>query len=339
MIPAQFDYVAPATVEEAVTALAQGGEDAKVLAGGQSLLPVLRMRMADPGLLVDLGRIEELRGVQEDGDAVVIGAMTTHHDVIRDPLVNQHLPLLALATRTVADPQVRHRGTFGGSLKDVPAHELAATVIRALVERTNLPPDSVDDVVLGHCYPTMDAPAIGRVAALDAGLPVTVPGLQINRRCGSGLQAVLYAAMQVPVGVMLDRFGSRAMLLSGLALMTAGQLFFAFTTSFGGAVLARAVLGAGDAMIFVSVIRLVTVWFLVRQAPMVTQVTGLTGQLGAIAAAGPLSYLLHALGWTRAFALTSSVGVVLLVAVLVLVKDSPYRRSDVVAIKLRALAQ
>ena len=94
-------------------------------------------------------------------------------------------------------------------------------------------------------------------------------------------------------------------------------------------------MGAGDAMIFVSVIRLVTVWFLVRQAPMVTQVTGLSGQLGAIAAAGPLSYLLHELGWTRTFAITSSVGVVLLVAVLALVKDSPYRRDDVVAIKLR----
>jgi sugar phosphate permease len=153
------------------------------------------------------------------------------------------------------------------------------------------------------------------------------------------LQLVVYAGMQVPVGVLLDRFGSRAMLIWGLSLMTVGQLAFAFSESFAAAVAARAVVGAGDAMIFVSVIRIVTVWFLVRQAPMVTQVTGLTGQLGAIAAAGPLSYLLHALGWTRAFALTSSVGVVLLVAVLALVKDSPYRRSDVVAIKLRALAQ
>jgi sugar phosphate permease len=153
------------------------------------------------------------------------------------------------------------------------------------------------------------------------------------------LQLVVYAGMQVPVGVLLDRFGSRAMLIWGLSLMTVGQLAFAFSESFAAAVAARAVVGAGDAMIFVSVIRIVTVWFLVRQAPMVTQVTGLTGQLGAIAAAGPLSYLLHAFGWTRAFALTSSVGVVLLVAVLALVKDSPYRRSDVVAIKLRALAQ
>jgi predicted MFS family arabinose efflux permease len=152
------------------------------------------------------------------------------------------------------------------------------------------------------------------------------------------LQLVVYAGMQVPVGVLLDRFGSRAMLITGLVLMTAGQLGFAFVESFPAAVAARAVVGAGDAMVFVSVIRLVTVWFLVRQGPMVTQLTGLSGQLGAIAAAGPLSYLLHELGWTGAFALTSSIGVVLLVAVLALVKDSPYRRGDVVAIKLRALA-
>ncbi|PKH43802.1 Cyanate permease [Nocardioides alpinus] len=152
------------------------------------------------------------------------------------------------------------------------------------------------------------------------------------------LQLVVYAGMQVPVGVLLDRFGSRAMLLCGLVLMTAGQLGFAFSGSFGIAVLSRAVLGAGDAMIFVSVIRLVTAWFLVRQGPMVTQLTGLSGQLGAIAAAGPLAYLLHTLGWTKAFALTSSLGVVLLVAVVLVVKDSPYRRDEVVAIKLRALA-
>jgi acetyl-CoA C-acetyltransferase len=101
----------------------------------------------------------------------------------------------------ICEPLRTPVGGFGGALRDVPAHELAATVIRALVERTGLPPESVDDVVLGHCYPTMDAPAIGRVAALDAGLPVTVPGLQVDRRCGSGLQAVLYAAMQVRSGV------------------------------------------------------------------------------------------------------------------------------------------
>jgi acetyl-CoA C-acetyltransferase len=101
----------------------------------------------------------------------------------------------------ICEPLRTPVGGFGGSLRDVPAHTLASTVIRALLDRTGLPPDVVEDVILGHCYPTMDAPAIGRVAALDAGLPVSVTGLQIDRRCGSGLQAVLYAAMQVRSGI------------------------------------------------------------------------------------------------------------------------------------------
>jgi sugar phosphate permease len=153
------------------------------------------------------------------------------------------------------------------------------------------------------------------------------------------LQLVVYAGMQVPVGVLLDRFGSRALLLTGLALMTAGQFWFAFAESFPEAVLARAILGAGDAMVFVSVIRLVASWFLVRQAPLVTQLTGLTGQLGAVAAAAPLSWALQQLGWTRTFALASSIGVVLMVAGVLLVKDSPYARSGPPQVKLRALTR
>ncbi|MEV7096539.1 xanthine dehydrogenase family protein subunit M [Amycolatopsis sp. NPDC051045] len=130
MIPAPFDYVRPSTVDEAVQALAAAGEDAKVLAGGQSLLPVLRMRLATPTTLVDLGRVAELRGVREEGDALVIGAMTTHYDVQRDPLVAEHATLLKEATDTVADPQIRHRGTFGGALAHAdPAGDLLAPVL------------------------------------------------------------------------------------------------------------------------------------------------------------------------------------------------------------------
>lgn len=134
MIPAPFDYVAPGSVEEALSTLSDltsSGKDVKVLAGGQSLLPVLRLRMAAPEVVVDLGRIAELRGVREDGDVLAIGAMTTHDTMTRDPLVRQHALLLALAAETVADPQVRHRGTFGGSLAhadpagDMPAPALA----------------------------------------------------------------------------------------------------------------------------------------------------------------------------------------------------------------------
>lgn len=130
MIPAKFDYVAPSTVEEALAALAEAGEDAKVLAGGQSLLPVLRMRLNVPSVVVDIGRIDSLRGVRDDGDAIVIGAMTTHADVFGDPLVNEHTLLLVKALEQLADPQVRHRGTFGGALAHAdPAGDLCAPAL------------------------------------------------------------------------------------------------------------------------------------------------------------------------------------------------------------------
>lgn len=153
------------------------------------------------------------------------------------------------------------------------------------------------------------------------------------------LQLLVYAGLQVPVGVALDRYGSRALLLTGLVLMTAGQLAFAFVTSFPAAVVARATIGAGDAMIFASAIRLVSLWFFVRQSPLVTQLTGQIGQFGAIIAAAPLALALQSLGWTRTFAIASSVGVVLMVLVLVLVKDSPYAGDGLVRVKMRALAQ
>ncbi|MEU3788644.1 FAD binding domain-containing protein [Streptomyces fructofermentans] len=130
MIPPAFDYVRPAGVEEAVGALASGGEDAKVLAGGQSLLPLLRLRLAFPRLVVDVGRIPGLRGVREEGGTLVVGALTTHHDVVADPLVRRHAGLLAAATAKVADPAVRHRGTLGGSLAHAdPAGDLPAVAL------------------------------------------------------------------------------------------------------------------------------------------------------------------------------------------------------------------
>ena len=100
----------------------------------------------------------------------------------------------------ICEPLRTAVGGFGGVFRDVPAAELAATVIAELVARTSLPPEQIDDVILGQCYPSGEAPAIGRVAALDAGLPIEVPGLQLDRRCGSGLQAVMLACMQVQTG-------------------------------------------------------------------------------------------------------------------------------------------
>jgi carbon-monoxide dehydrogenase medium subunit len=130
MIPAAFDYVRAGSIEEAVSALGQGGEDAKVLSGGQSLIPVLRLRLSAPSVLIDVSRVDAMRGVSRDGDVLVIGAATTHHDVMTDPLVRQHAPLLAQAVGTVADPAVRHRGTFGGALAHAdPAGDLGSVAL------------------------------------------------------------------------------------------------------------------------------------------------------------------------------------------------------------------
>ena len=93
MIPAPFAYARPSTIDEALQAVASGGEDVKILAGGQSLIPVMRLRLAAPETVVDLTRVAELRGVREDGDAIVIGAMTTHSDVLSDPLIARYAPL------------------------------------------------------------------------------------------------------------------------------------------------------------------------------------------------------------------------------------------------------
>jgi carbon-monoxide dehydrogenase medium subunit len=130
MIPGKFDYVRPDTVDDAVRALADAGDEAKVIAGGQSLLPLLRLRLAYPEVLVDVGGIDELRGVTDAGDALVIGARTTHYQLVHDPLVAEHAGLLAQATSTVADPAVRHRGTLGGALAHAdPAGDLPAVIL------------------------------------------------------------------------------------------------------------------------------------------------------------------------------------------------------------------
>ncbi len=132
MIPATFDYIRAGSVEEAVAALTEHGDEAKLLAGGHSLLPLMKLRLASPEVLIDLGRVDALRGVCElDDGRLSIGAMTAHQDVIDNDLVRQHCGVLADVTRQVGDAQVRHRGTIGGALahgdaaSDLPAALLA----------------------------------------------------------------------------------------------------------------------------------------------------------------------------------------------------------------------
>ncbi len=153
------------------------------------------------------------------------------------------------------------------------------------------------------------------------------------------LQVLVYALMQLPVGALLDRYGSKRMLGIGLTLLTAAQLGFAFVDTYAAALACRVLLGMGDAMVFIAVLRLAALWFTPRRTPMVTQLTGLLGQLGAIAAAGPLAASLAHFGWTPSYAVAASFGVVTGVLLVVFVKDSPYADQHRDELKLRALGR
>lgn len=162
MIPAAFDYAAPTTLEEALSLLAQAGDEGKILAGGQSLIPVMKLRLAAPEHLIDLGKIDGLNGISEDGDALVIGAMTPHHVVASDPLVAQHAGLIQKATQTVADPQVRHRGTFGGALVHAdPAGDLPAPVLALEAEFVIAGPGGTRTVSAADFFQGLFTTAVG----------------------------------------------------------------------------------------------------------------------------------------------------------------------------------
>ncbi len=130
MIPLAFDYVRVGSVDEALASLAEHGEEAKVLAGGHSLLPLMKLRLATPAVLVDLGPVAELSFVRDGGDHVAVGAMTRHRDLQTDPLLAAHAPLVGVAAGHIGDPQVRHRGTIGGSIAHGdPASDLPAVLL------------------------------------------------------------------------------------------------------------------------------------------------------------------------------------------------------------------
>ncbi len=138
MIPAAFDYVRPSSIEEAIAALHEHGEDAKLIAGGHSLLPMMKLRIAFPSVLIDVARIPDASYVRLDGDYVAIGALTRHAEVAQSELLAAEAPLIAAAAELVGDPQVRHRGTIGGSLAhadpaaDLPTAALASDAVIVL---------------------------------------------------------------------------------------------------------------------------------------------------------------------------------------------------------------
>jgi carbon-monoxide dehydrogenase medium subunit len=130
MIPAAFDYVRASSAAEAISLIGQHGSDAKFIAGGHSLLPMMKLRLAQPAVLVDISRISDLSYIKDAGDHIAIGAMTRHMDVEKSSVLAQHVPLLAHAASHVGDPQVRHRGTIGGSIAHAdPASDLPATTL------------------------------------------------------------------------------------------------------------------------------------------------------------------------------------------------------------------
>ena len=137
MIPLAFDYEVAESVDNAVELLGQHGEDAKLLAGGHSLLPIMKLRLAAPSVLIDLGRVEELRYVRDEGDTIAVGAMTRHCDLERNSVLREQCGLLAFTAGLVGDPQVRHRGTIGGSIAHGdPASDLPSTLLALDAELT-----------------------------------------------------------------------------------------------------------------------------------------------------------------------------------------------------------
>jgi carbon-monoxide dehydrogenase medium subunit len=171
MIPSAFDYVAPQSLEEALSALRDGGEDAKVLAGGHSLLPLMKLRLAAPSLLVDLRRVPGLSGIQKENGTVRVGAMTTHHQV-----ATGGLGLASAASATIADQQVRNRGTLGGSLAHGdPASDMPAIVLAMEGSATITGPSGQREVAAADLFEDFLTTAVGegeiltevRLPALD----------------------------------------------------------------------------------------------------------------------------------------------------------------------------
>jgi aerobic carbon-monoxide dehydrogenase medium subunit len=152
MIPAPFEYKRADSVDEAIKALA-GEPDAKLLAGGHSLLPLMKLRLARPSLLVDISRLSDLKFIKEDGDAVAIGALTRHHDVANSEVLQELCPIVSYAAGEIGDPQVRHVGTIGGSVAHAdPASDMPTVLVALGAEMVVQGPGGVRNVAAGEFF-------------------------------------------------------------------------------------------------------------------------------------------------------------------------------------------
>jgi aerobic carbon-monoxide dehydrogenase medium subunit len=211
VIPAPFDYEAADSVEGAIQLLGSG-RDAKILAGGHSLLPLMKLRLARPELLVDIGRISDLAYVREDGDRLAVGALTHHHDLEHDDLVRQECAILAHAAGLVGDPQVRHRGTIGGSIAHGdPASDLPTVLVALDAELVARGPDGERTLPAGEAFTGFLETALGPQEVLtEIRVPKTAGGwsyLKFNRR----------AQDWATVGVAVVRNGDTRVALTNMA--------------------------------------------------------------------------------------------------------------------------
>jgi carbon-monoxide dehydrogenase medium subunit len=186
MIPAPFEYMRAASVEEAISALGSN-EDAKLLAGGHSLLPAMRLRVARPAMLVDIGRISDLSYVREDGDRVAIGALTSHHDVANSDALASLCPIVAYAAEQIGDPQVRHMGTIGGSVAHGdPAGDMPSVLLALDAQFTAQGPGGTRTIAAGDFFTSLFDTALEADEVLtEVSVPKTEAGwsyLKFNRR-------------------------------------------------------------------------------------------------------------------------------------------------------------
>ncbi len=212
MIPAAFDYVRVGSADEALAALAEHGDEAKVLAGGHSLVPLMKLRLATPSVLVDVGRVDDLKYVRDEGDHVAIGALTRHRDVEISGLLREHVPILAHATSHVGDPQVRHRGTIGGSIAHGdPASDLPAVLLALGAAFVAQGPDGTREIAADDFFQGFLETALGETELLTEIRVPKVTGAgwsfqKFNRRAQDwaivGVACVRTAPDQVGIGLV-----------------------------------------------------------------------------------------------------------------------------------------
>jgi carbon-monoxide dehydrogenase medium subunit len=237
MIPPSFQYHAPGSVEDAVALLSQYGDEAKLLAGGHSLLPMMKLRFAEPEHLVDINNIESLKGIREESGKIVIGAMTSENALINSALLQEKCPLLPEAARLIADPQVRNRGTIGGDIahgdpaNDHPALMMALDASFTLVGPSGSRQVAATDFYLGTFYTALEADEILTEIGFAPQSPNTGASYQkLKRKTGDFATAAAVAVIEMSgetcksARIALTNLGPTALRASDAEAVLTGQV-------------------------------------------------------------------------------------------------------------------